>query len=143
VTEKNRVRNREEAFGPPAAPFEAPSEVQGERAEEESGLRTASEIVAVVCASVLVGGGAGMLGGVALGAINPFFLGMVGIAVGAVASVPLGRAILKRPEGGTGLAGGPLPTQDPPDAPGDAQAATEHPGTGGGRRPWWRRVFGG
>jgi hypothetical protein len=139
MTEKNRVRNREEAFGPSAAPSEAPSEVQGERVEEESGLRTASEIVAVVSASVLAGGGAGMLGGIALGAINSFFLGMVGIAVGAAASVSLARAILKRPEGDKGPPAGPMPTQNPPDAAGEAQAAPQ----GAERRGWWRRVFGG
>ena len=144
MTEKHRVRNREETFGPSAAPFEALSEVQGERAEEESGLRTASEIVAIVCAGVLAGGGAGMLGGIALGAINPFFLGIVGVVVGAAASVPLGRAVLKRPEeGGTGAPASPVPTQDPTPAPGGSQAATEVPQTSGERRPWWRRVFGG
>ncbi|MDP8901064.1 MAG: hypothetical protein M3N33_07980 [Actinomycetota bacterium] len=51
-------------------------------AEEGCGLRAASEMVALVSASVLVGGGLGVLGGVALGAINPFALGMVGVAVG-------------------------------------------------------------
>ena len=79
-------------------------------------VRTASEIVAVVSAGVLAGGGTGMLGGVALGAINPFFVGIVGAAAGAVASVPLGRAILRRPE---------------------------VPEAGEERRPWWRRVLGG
>ncbi|CAA9477761.1 MAG: hypothetical protein AVDCRST_MAG12-1303 [uncultured Rubrobacteraceae bacterium] len=137
MTEKNRVRNREEAFGPPAPP----SEAQGERAEEESGLRTASEIVAVVSASVLAGGGAGMLGGIALGAINPFFLGIVGVVVGTAASVPLARTILKLPEGGKGPPRSPLPTHNPPDAPGDARAAAEGPEAGGERRPWWRRVL--
>ncbi len=53
MTEKNLVRNREETFGPSAAA----SEVQGERVEEESGLRTVSEIVAIVSAGVLAGGG--------------------------------------------------------------------------------------
>ncbi len=148
MTEKNRVRNREEAFGPPPAPIEAPieapPEVQGERAEEEGGLRTASEIVAIVSASVLAGGGAGMLCGVALGAINPFFLGIVGVVVGTGASVPLARAVLKRSEGGTGLPPSPVvPTQNSPDTPGDAQAAAEAPEAGGERRPWWRRVLGG
>ncbi len=141
MTEKNLVRNREETFGPSAAPFEAPSEVQGERAKEESGLRTASEIVAIVSAGVLAGGGAGMLCGVALGAINPFFLGIVGVVVGAVASVLLGRAVLKRSEGDTGAPASPVPTQDPTPVPG-AHAATEAPEAGGERRPWWRRVIG-
>ena len=38
---------------------------------------------------------------------------------------------------------GPAPTETPAPAPGGAQAATEPPETGGERRPWWRRVFGG
>lgn len=125
-------RGREEAPGPPAAS----SEKAGEWSQEGSWLQTASEIVAVVSASVLAGGGAGMLGGIALGAINPFFLGMVGVVVGAAASVPLARAILNRPEGGKGPPTGLVPTQNPPDAAGEAQAAEK-------RRPWWRRVFGG
>jgi len=50
--------------------------------EEGGGLRRASEVVALVSASALVGGGAGMLAGVALGAINPFALGIVGAVVG-------------------------------------------------------------
>jgi hypothetical protein len=128
-------RGREAAPGPSAAS----SENAGGRAEGGSGLQTASEIVAVVCAGVLAGGGVGMLGGVALGAINPFFLGMVGIAAGAVASVPLGRAILKRPEGGTEPPVGLVPTQNLPDVPGDAQAVAEAPAAGGERGPWWRR----
>jgi hypothetical protein len=49
---------------------------------EEGGLRRASEAVALVSASALLGGGIGMLGGVALGAINPFALGIIGVAVG-------------------------------------------------------------
>jgi hypothetical protein len=127
-------RGREEAPGPPAAS----SENAGGWAKGGSGLRKASEIIAVVCAGVLAGGGAGMLGGVALGPINPFFLGMVGIAAGAVASVPLGRAILKRPEGGTGPPAGFVP-QNLPGVPGDAQAASEAPEAGGERSAWWRR----
>lgn len=133
-------RGREAAPGPPAAS----SENTGGRAEGGSELRTASELVAVVCVGLLTGGGVGMLAGVALGAINPFFLGMVGIAAGAAASVPLGRAILKRSEGGTGPPSSPVvPTQNPPDPPGDAQAAAKAPEAGGERRPWWRRVLGG
>ena len=127
-------RGRDEARGPPAAS----SEDAGGWATRGSRRRKASEIVAVVCAGVLAGGGAGILGGVALGAINPFFLGMVGIAAGAVASVPLGRAILKRPEGGTGPPAGFVP-QNLPGVPGDAQAASEAPETGGERSAWWRR----
>ena len=37
----------------------------------------------------------------------------------------------------------PAPTQEPNPAPGGAQAAPGSPETGGERRPWWRRVFGG
>jgi hypothetical protein len=70
---------REEAPGPLA---ESSDQVGGQ-AEGRSGLRTASEAVAVVFASVLFGGGAGMLAGVALGAINPFALGLVGVVAGA------------------------------------------------------------
>ena len=72
-------RGREEAPGPLADS----SEQVGGQAEGGSGLRTASEAAAVVSACVLVGGGAGMLAGVALGAINPFALGIVGAVVGA------------------------------------------------------------
>ena len=69
---------------------EAPSENPREQdAEEGRGLRAASEVVALVSASVLVGGGIGVLGGVALEAINPFALGMVGIVVGIVLLVLL------------------------------------------------------
>ena len=57
----------------------------GGQAEGESGLRAASEAVAVVSAAVLAGGGAGMLAGVAFGAINPFALGVFGAAAGACA----------------------------------------------------------
>lgn len=78
-------RDRQEAPGPPAAP----SEKVGEQAEGGSGLRAVSEAVAVVSACTLVGGGAGMLAGVALGAINPFALGIIGAALGGVAPVLL------------------------------------------------------
>jgi hypothetical protein len=54
-----------------------------QEAEEGGGLRRASEVVALVSASALFGGGIGMLGGDALGAINPFALGIIGAAVGA------------------------------------------------------------
>ena len=58
-------------------------EVPGpQEAEGEDGLRAVGEAVALVSASALVGGGMGMLGGVALGAINPFALGIVGAVVG-------------------------------------------------------------
>jgi hypothetical protein len=64
---------------------ESPAPLGDERkqeAEEWNGLRRASEAVALVSASALVGGGIGMLGGVALGAINPFALGVIGAAAG-------------------------------------------------------------
>ncbi len=83
--EEKHARGREEAPDPPAAS----SEKVGEQAEGGSGLLAASEAVAAVSASALVGGGAGMLAGVALGAINPFFLGIIGAAVGAGAPVIL------------------------------------------------------
>ena len=85
-------RSHEEAYEPPAIP----SEKAGGAAEEENGLRVVSEIVAVVSASVLVGGGAGMLAGVALGAINPFALGIIGVVVGTGASVPLTSLVVVR-----------------------------------------------
>lgn len=74
---------REEALGPLA---ESSKQVGGQ-AEGRSGLRAASEAVAVVSASVLVGGGTGILAGVALGAINPFALGMLGVVAGVGAPV--------------------------------------------------------
>ncbi len=83
--EEKHARGREEAPGPPTAS----SENAGERAKGGSGLRAASEAVAVVSAAALVGGGAGMLAGVALGAINPFALGIIGAAGGAGAPVLL------------------------------------------------------
>jgi hypothetical protein len=67
-----------------------------QKAEEGGGLRAVSEAVALVSASALVGGGVGMLGGVALGAINPFGLGIIGVVVGTCASLPLTRAAVKR-----------------------------------------------
>jgi hypothetical protein len=76
---------REEAPGPPA-----------DSSEQVGGLRTASEAVAVVSAAVLAGGGAGMLAGVALGAINPYALGMVGAAVGACVPALLARRPWRR-----------------------------------------------
>ena len=121
-------RSREEARGPLAVS----SENAGERAEEESLLRTASEIAAVVSAGVLAGGGAGMLGGVALGAINPFFLGIVGVVVGTGASVSLARAVLKRSEGGTGPPASPGPARTPAPTSGEAQTPPGVPETDGG-----------
>jgi hypothetical protein len=55
--------------------------------EGGNGPRRASEAAAVVSAAVLAGGGAGMLAGVALGAINPYALGLLGASAGAVATV--------------------------------------------------------
>ena len=85
------VRGRA-AQGAPG-PLEASSEGVGEQAEGGSKLRAASEAVAVVSAGVLVGGGVGILAGVALGAINPFALGMVGVVVGACVSALLARRL--------------------------------------------------
>jgi len=48
-----------------------------------------SRSIAAVAAGVLIGGGIGLLIGVALGAINPFVFGIIGIAVGVGASVAL------------------------------------------------------
>ncbi len=74
-----------------------PPEDAGDQGAEGGGvLRRASEAVAVVSASALVGGGIGMLGGVWLGAINPFALGIIGAAVGAVFSVLLAVGIRGR-----------------------------------------------
>ena len=75
-----------------------------EHAEEVGALRKTGEAVAVVSAAVLAGGGAGMLGGVALGAINPFALGLFGAAVGACVPVllagrPWRRGVRKAPGG--------------------------------------------
>jgi hypothetical protein len=67
-------------------------------------LRKAGEAVAVVCAAVLAGGGAGMLAGVALGAINPYALGLFGAAVGAC--VPALLAVRPWRRGTRGVRGG-------------------------------------
>jgi excisionase family DNA binding protein len=37
----------------------------------------------------------------------------------------------------------PGPTEPPPDAPTEAQTATESPQADDAGRPWWRRIFGG
>ena len=66
------------------------------RAEEADGLRKAGGAVAGVSAAVLVGGGAGMLGGIWLGAINPFALGLFGAAVGACVPALLARRPWRR-----------------------------------------------
>lgn len=63
-------------------PETSPENAREQEAEEGGGLRAVSWIVAVVSASVLVGGGIGMLGGVTLGVLNPFALGIVGAVVG-------------------------------------------------------------
>ncbi len=72
---------------------DAPGEDVRGQAEGEDGLRRASEAVAVVSASALAAGGAGMLAGVALGAINPYALGLFGTAVGIVTPVLLKVAV--------------------------------------------------
>ena len=64
-----------------------PEEEARARAEGGCGLQMASEAVAVVSAAVLAGGGAGMLAGIALGAINPYALGLLGVCAGAGATV--------------------------------------------------------
>ncbi len=69
-----------------------------QEAEEGGRLRAASEMVALVSASVLVGGGIGVLGGVALEAINPFALGMVGVVVGICLPILL-RSVVRAREG--------------------------------------------
>ena len=71
----------------PGRPETSSEDAQEQANEEGGGLRAVSVIVAVVSSCTLVGGGAGMLAGVALGAINPFALGIIGAALGGVASV--------------------------------------------------------
>ena len=73
--------------GTPSRPEASPENAREHKAEEGGGLRSVSEIVALVSASVLVGGGIGMLVGVWLGAINPFALGIVGAVAGIVIPV--------------------------------------------------------
>ena len=87
-------RGREEAPGPLADS----SQQGGGQADTGGMLRTASEAAAVVSAGVLVGGGAGMLAGVALGAINPFALGMVCVVLGIGLPVLL-RSVVGAREG--------------------------------------------
>ena len=70
---------------------DAPEEEARGWAEEAKGLRKASEAVAVVSAAVLVDGGAGMLAGTWLGAVNPFALGLFGVVVGACVPALLAR----------------------------------------------------
>jgi hypothetical protein len=72
------ARAVEEAPGPQKSPSEG---AQGQP-KRGGGLVELSEVVALVSATALVGGGAGMLVGVALGAINPFALGIVGVVAG-------------------------------------------------------------
>ena len=74
------------------------------QAEGAGWLRTAGEAVAVVSAAVLAGGGAGVLAGVWLGAINPYALGLLGAAAGACVPVlpagrPWRRGVCKAPGG--------------------------------------------
>ena len=118
-----------EVPGRPEAPAENPRvEEGGERraARGSERVRELGEIVAIVSAGVLAGGGAGMLGGAALGAINPFFLGTVGMVLGIGASVPLARAVLKRSEAGTGTPARAGPTQDPAPVPGRPAVSPEN-----------------
>jgi hypothetical protein len=68
---------------------DAPGEDAWGRTEEANGLRKASGAVAGVSAAVLAGGGAGMLAGIWLGAINPYALGLFGAAAGACVPVLL------------------------------------------------------
>ena len=75
---------------------EDPEEEAQGRAEESDGPRKASEAVAVVSAAVLAGGGAGMLAGIWLGAINPFALGLLGAAAGACVPALLARRPWRR-----------------------------------------------
>ena len=103
VEENGGRSGREEAPGSLAES----SEQVGGQAEGRSGLRAASETVAVVSASVLVGGGAGMLTGVALGAINPFALGLVGVVAGPEPrSSSRASSVLERVQRGGGHGGG-------------------------------------
>ena len=83
---------------------DGPGEDARGRAEEADGLRKAGEAVAVVCAAVLAGGGAGMLAGIWLGAINPYALGLFGAAVGAC--VPALLAVRPWRRGTRGVLGG-------------------------------------
>jgi hypothetical protein len=84
--------------GTPSRPEASPEDAREHNAEEGGGLRSVSEVVALVSASVLVGGGTGVLGGVALEAINPFALGMVGVVVGIGLPVLL-RSVIGAREG--------------------------------------------
>jgi hypothetical protein len=86
------------ARAPEMAPpqWDDPEEEARGRAEEADGLRKASEAVAVVSAAVLAGGGAGMLAGIWLGAINPFALGLFGAAAGACVPALLARRPWRR-----------------------------------------------
>ena len=81
-----------------------PGEDARGRAEEADGPRKAGEAVAVVSAAVLAGGGAGMLAGIWLGAINPYALGLFGAAVGACVLALLARRPWRR--GGREAPGG-------------------------------------
>jgi hypothetical protein len=73
--------------GTPSRPEASLENAREDNAEEGGGLRSVSKAVALVSASVLVGGGIGMLVGVWLGAINPFALGIVGAVAGMVIPV--------------------------------------------------------
>ncbi len=83
---------------------DGPGEDAGGPAEQAAGLRKAGEAVAVVSAAVLAGGGAGMLAGIWLGAINPYALGLFGAAAGAC--VPVLLAVRPWRRGTRGVLGG-------------------------------------
>ena len=92
---ENPDHDREEVPGRPAV---SPENAREHNAEEGGGLRSVSEMVTLVSASVLVGGGTGVLGGVALEAINPFALGMVGVVIG-IGLLVLLRSVVGAREG--------------------------------------------
>ena len=73
-----------------------PEEEARGRTEEANGSRKGREAVAVVSAGVLAGGGAGMLAGIWLGAINPYALGLFGAAAGACVPALLARRPWRR-----------------------------------------------
>ena len=75
---------------------DAPGEDAWGRTEEANRLRKASGAVAGVSAAVLAGGGAGMLAGIWLGAINPYALGLFGAAAGACVPALLARRPWRR-----------------------------------------------
>jgi Kef-type K+ transport system membrane component KefB len=93
------IRSTGRASRRPTGPTGDPPEKAGEGTVRAGRLRAASEGVAVVSAAALAGGGAGMLAGTWLGAINPHSLGLLGAAAGT--SVPI---LLKVAVGARGAA---------------------------------------